>query len=110
MGENPGKEEVQDMINQVDVDGAGVCRFPDFLHMMATRISELTAEKEIREAFTVFDLDGNGFVSRSELKYAMLNLGEQITTAECQCLIEEADIDGDGQINYEEFVKMMMSK
>ena len=38
MGENPGKEEVQDMINQVDVDGAGVCRFPDFLHMMARRV------------------------------------------------------------------------
>ena len=38
MGESPGKEEVQDMINQVDVDGAGVCRFPDFLHMMAKRV------------------------------------------------------------------------
>ena len=38
MGESPEKEEVQDMINQVDVDGAGVCRFPDFLHMMAKRV------------------------------------------------------------------------
>merc|ERR1712129_103676 len=103
MGENPAKAEVQDMINEVDVEGAGVCKFPEFLDMMAGRISNLTAETEMREAFAVFDLDGNGFVSRSELKYAMQNLGEEVTSAECQYLLEEADIDGDGQINYEEF-------
>ena len=38
MGESPAKEDVQDMINQVDVDGAGVCRFPEFLDMMAGRV------------------------------------------------------------------------
>ena len=44
MGESPGKEEIQDMINQVDVDGAGVCRFPDFLHMMARRVGCLASQ------------------------------------------------------------------
>ena len=38
MGESPAKEDVQDMINQVDVDGSGVCRFPEFLDMMAGRV------------------------------------------------------------------------
>ena len=38
MGESPKKEEVQDMINQVDYDGAGFCRFPDFLQMMTKRV------------------------------------------------------------------------
>jgi Ca2+-binding EF-hand superfamily protein len=32
--------------------------------------------------------DGNGFISRTELKYAMLNLGERVTTDECQYLVE----------------------
>ena len=40
----------------------------------------------------------------------MENLGEKMEKDEIECLINEIDIDGDGQINYEEFVKMMMSK
>ncbi len=40
----------------------------------------------------------------------MLNLGEKLTEAECEELVEEADLDGDGQINYQEFAHMMMSQ
>ena len=39
----------------------------------------------------------------------MTNLGEKLTDEECDEMIREADVDGDGQINYDEFVKMMMS-
>ena len=38
---SPAKEDVQDMINQVDVDGSGVCRFPEFLDMMAGRVGQI---------------------------------------------------------------------
>jgi calmodulin len=37
----------------------------------------------------------------------MTNSGQEITDEEVDEMIREADIDGDGQINYEEFVKMM---
>ena len=37
----------------------------------------------------------------------MMNLGEKLTDDECDQLVDEADIDGDGQINYEEFSTMM---
>ena len=42
--------------------------------------------------------------------YAMTNLGEKITDEEVDEMIREADVDSDGQINYEEFVKVMMAK
>ena len=58
----------------------------------------------------VFDKDGNGFISAAELRHVMTNLGEKLTDEEVDEMIREADVDGDGQINYEEFVKMMMSK
>ena len=94
-------------------------------------------EEEIKEAFRVFDKDGNGFISAAELRHVMTNLGEKLTDEEVDEMIREADVDGDGQvcvfagrqgitrairranaltsalslqINYEEFVKMMMSK
>ncbi len=54
--------------------------------------------------------DGNGYINRQELAIVMMNLGEKLTTEEINSMIEEADIDGDGQIDYEEFYTMMTSK
>ena len=68
--------------------------------------------------------DGNGFINRQELSVVMSNLGEKLTSEEIQVesedsqnrlicevcyqgMIDEADVDGDGQINYEEFYNMM---
>merc|ERR1712216_255156 len=110
LGQNPTEAELQDMINEVDADGNGTIDFPDFLTMMARKMKDTDSEEEILEAFKVFDKDGNGFISAAELRHIMTNLGEKLTDEEVDEMLREADIDGDGQINYEEFVKMMMSK
>ena len=44
------------------------------------------------------------------MRHVMTNFCENLTDEEVDEMIREADVDGDGQINYEEFVKMMMSK
>ena len=110
LGQNPTEAELTDMINEVDADGNGTIDFPEFLTMMARKMKDTDSEEEILEAFKVFDKDGNGFISAAELRHIMTNLGEKLTDEEVDEMIREADIDGDGQINYEEFVKMMMSK
>ena len=51
--------------------------------------------------------DGNGLINRQELAVVMNNMGERLTGEEIQTLIDEADLDGDGMINYEEFYTMM---
>merc|ERR1711935_459948 len=78
----------------------------------STMADQLTEEQiaEFKEAFSLFDKDGNGFISAAELRHVMTNLGEKLTDEEVDEMIREADIDGDGQINYEEFVKVMMAK
>jgi len=68
------------------------------------------SETELKEAFRVFDMDGNGLISASELSNIMRNLGEKLSDGEVAELIRQADIDRDGQINYEEFVKVMVAK
>jgi len=74
--------------------------FPEFLTMMARKMKDTDSEEEIKEAFKVFDKDGNGFISAAELRHVMTNLGEKLTDEEVDEMIREADIDGDGQINY----------
>merc|ERR1712130_398422 len=73
-GQNPSNAEIQ-----VDMDGSGLLNFPEFLSMMGYK-----AEDEIREAFQVFDGDGNGFINRSELACVMSNLGETLKPEEIQ--------------------------
>merc|ERR1711892_631452 len=110
VGENPSDAEVQDLMNEVDVGSVGSFKFPSFLSMMLRKIDEISAEEEIREAFKVFDSNGDGFINRQELGFVMENLGENMEKEEIECLINEIDIDGDGQINYEEFYSMMCTK
>ncbi|PRD17711.1 UNVERIFIED_CONTAM: Calmodulin [Trichonephila clavipes] len=73
--------------------------------MMARKMKDTDSEEEIREAFRVFDKDGNGFISAAELRHVMTNLGEKLTDEEVDEMIREADIDGDGQVNYEDYLK-----
>ncbi len=110
LGQNPTEAELADMINEVDADGNGNIDFPEFLTMMARKMKDTDSEEEILEAFKVFDKDGSGFISAAELRHIMTNLGEKLTDEEVEEMVREADVNGDGQIDYEEFVKMMMSK
>ena len=121
LGQNPTEAELQDMINEVDADGNGTIDFPEFLTLMARKMKVLNSsfifiiqdsdtEEELIEAFKVFDRDGNGLISAAELRHVMTNLGEKLTDDEVDEMIREADLDGDGHINYEEFVRMMMAK
>ena len=81
--------------------GNGTIDFPEFLTMMARKMKDTDSEEEIKEAFRVFDKDGNGFISAAELRHVMTNLGEKLTDEEVDEMIREADIDGDGQVNYD---------
>lgn len=110
LGQNPTEAELQEMINEVDADGNGTIDFPEFLNLMARKMKDTDSEEELKEAFKVFDKDQNGFISAAELRHVMTNLGEKLTDEEVDEMIREADVDGDGQVNYEEFVRMMLSK
>jgi Ca2+-binding EF-hand superfamily protein len=58
----------------------------------------------------VFDADGNGLIDRSELQKVMSSLHENLSEEELDAMIKEADINGDGQISFEEFKAMMGGK
>ena len=110
LGETPTAAELHDMINDADTDGNGTIDFSEFLTMMVRQMTDLESQEDFRGQFNVFDKDGNGLISAAELRHVLTNLGENFTDKAIDDMIKEADIDGDGQINYDEFVTLMTSK
>uniref|UniRef100_A0A667ZR44 Calcium binding protein 7 n=1 Tax=Myripristis murdjan TaxID=586833 RepID=A0A667ZR44_9TELE len=76
----------------------GLCTIPDVLAYRTPVTLPEDEVEEIREAFKVFDRDGNGFISKQELGMAMRSLGYMPNEVELEVIIQRLDMDGDGQI------------
>ncbi|KAF1744447.1 hypothetical protein MXB_1397 [Myxobolus squamalis] len=61
----------------------------------------------IKRSFQAFDKDGDGFVNSAELRHIMTTLGEKLTEEEANDMIRDADVEGNGRIDYSEFVTRM---
>jgi len=110
MGYNPTKEEIQDMVDEVDSDGSGSIEFLEFLLLMGKILKDVPTDADLRDVFTVFDKDRSGFASSSEIKTVMSNLGVHFTDEEIQEMMIEADVNGDNQVDFNEFKAMMTAK
>ncbi|XP_045320287.1 calmodulin-like [Leopardus geoffroyi] len=110
VGKNPSEAELKQLISRVDTDGDGHISFDEFLAEMAKIMKASGSEAEMREVFRAFDLDGDGHISVNELKQAMAKLGENPSQEELDAMIQGADVDQDGQVNYEEFVRILSQK
>ncbi|KAI6218200.1 Calmodulin [Aphelenchoides fujianensis] len=110
LGHTPTQQELLDMVNEIDEDGNGTIELVEFARMMNKKVKESDVERELREAFQVFDRDQDGYISASELRFVMRNLGENLSDEECNEMIKEADRDKDGRVDFAEFVSMMTSQ
>ena len=108
IGANPKEDEIEAILKEIDKDRSGVIEFEEFKNLIATKTKKLTKEEELIEAFKLFDKDGSGTISSKELREVITTLGERLSEEETDNLIKEADQNGDGKINYEEFVKMVV--
>uniref|UniRef100_A0A914YCQ7 EF-hand domain-containing protein n=1 Tax=Panagrolaimus superbus TaxID=310955 RepID=A0A914YCQ7_9BILA len=71
-----------------DIDGNGQIEFPEFCVMMKRMMKETDSEM-IREAFRVFDKDGNGVITAQEFRYFMVHMGMQFSEDEVDEMINE---------------------
>eukprot|EP00168_Porphyra_purpurea_P018874 TRINITY_DN7236_c0_g1_i10.p5 TRINITY_DN7236_c0_g1~~TRINITY_DN7236_c0_g1_i10.p5 ORF type:complete len:102 (-),score=46.03 TRINITY_DN7236_c0_g1_i10:187-492(-) len=99
--------ELQQMINEVDADGNGKIDFAEFVTLMARKMNNTDKDSEIFEAFKVFDKDGSGKIDATELRNIMMSLGENLSDEEVNQMIKEADLNGDGEIDFDEFMRML---
>lgn len=110
LGLNPTEAEILNFIKEVDLDDSGSINFDEFAVLMVDKMKDIDSEEDIIAAFKVFDMENKGYITQHELRHVMTNLGEKLTDQEVSDMMREADADGDGKINYEDFVKIMMTQ
>merc|ERR1712004_100506 len=113
MGFRPSKEELQEILLEIDEDGSGEIEFGEFCQLCAKFLveepDEETMKAELKEAFRVYDKEGAGFITTDQLREIIGELDPHLTAADLDGIIEEIDEDGSGTMDFDEFCQMMMS-
>merc|ERR1712149_37963 len=107
IGCEPKPGEIEKMISDVDDDGSGEIGFPEFLAMMTHKILNKDPKDDMLKAFRLFDDDQTGAVTFKNLKRVAKETNQTLTDDELQEMLNDADKDGDGELNEEEFLMLM---
>jgi len=114
MGMSVSQSEIANIMKDLDKNGNGKIEYREFKAFMMEEMkkseeSPQEQENAIRMAFKVFDSNGDGVIDAGELRQAMKNLGEPLSDKELTDMMKEADLDKDGKICYEEFIRIWLT-
>ncbi|KAJ3218232.1 Calcium-binding component of the spindle pole body (SPB) half-bridge [Dinochytrium kinnereticum] len=107
LGFDVKKAEVLKILREYDKNGQGLIEFEDFNKVMTEKILDRDPLEEIRKAFQLFDDDGTGKITLRNLRRVAKEIGENMDDEELQAMIDEFDLDQDGEINEQEFISIM---
>jgi calmodulin len=87
LGLFPTELELQQILNDIDIDGDGTFSFDEFVQLMfnmgsLTQVSAEQEDKELKAAFQVFNRTGDGYISSIDLRSVLQSLGEYLTNDE----------------------------
>merc|ERR1712141_710053 len=113
VGFRPSKEELQEILEEIDEDGSGEIEFGEFCQLCAKFLveepDEETMKAELKEAFRVYDKEGQGFITTIQLREIISEVDQNLSSEDLDGIIEEIDEDGSGTMDFDEFCQMMMS-
>ncbi|XP_055388675.1 uncharacterized protein LOC129617520 [Condylostylus longicornis] len=107
LGFDVKREHIISIMSEAGKEFNETITFEEFCQMMVGRMPDKTSKEEILKLFRLFDEDGNGKISFRNLKKISSEVGENLTDDELQEMIDEADRDGDGVVDFEEFFRIM---
>lgn len=107
LGFEPRREEIKKIISDCVKDESDSITLEQFVSLMSEKIADKGAKEEIFKAFCLFDDDNTGKITFKNLKRVAEELGENLSEEELREMIQEADQDNDGEVNQDEFLRIM---
>lgn len=111
-GYYPSETELEEMMGELDSDDNGEIDFEEFVSYCARRKMSRTfsqENREIKEAFKFFDKNGDGYITATEIRQVMSELGQEISEEQAEQMLAEVDKEGSGRMTYQRFNSMMLS-
>jgi len=110
-GQNPTNEELRKMLNEGQENkNSEYMTYEGFLNLMRKKIQDPETIEELEEAFKIFDPEGKGMINNLDVRQALIDSGDNFSKDELDRIIEEADDDKDGYINYHELVIKLIAE
>lgn len=112
LGLKPSPDQLEALIQKADRNSNGLVEFSEFVALVEPDLIPAKCpytEDQLKKIFHMFDRDGSGYITAAELAHSMAKLGHALTAEELTGMIKEADTDGDGCINFQEFVQAITS-
>ncbi|CAH1393727.1 troponin C, isoallergen Bla g 6.0101 [Halyomorpha halys] len=112
LGHELSDARLKEIIDEVDADGSGQLEFEEFVALAAGFLTEddqdaEAMQQELREAFRLYDKEGNGYITTAVLREILKELDDKITSQELDMMIAEIDSDGSGTVDFDEFMEVM---
>lgn len=104
MGQMFEEAELQQKIDENDPQNIGKVSFDGFCNIASHFLEEEDAEaiqKELKEAFRLYDREGNGYITTSTLKEILAALDDKLSSSELDGIIAEIDTDGSGTVDFD---------
>ncbi|XP_077991427.1 neo-calmodulin-like [Glandiceps talaboti] len=106
--------EIDTLIEKIDKNDDGKVHYGEFYKNWKEACEEQKQEdvdrENIRKAFKNMDKDGNGLLTKEEVTQALKDCNAYEGNDQVQKMIDDADVDGDGKVRYEEFVNILQKE
>ncbi|CAG9767458.1 unnamed protein product [Ceutorhynchus assimilis] len=110
MGQLFDEGELNNLIRKNDPDHSGTVSFDGFAEIASHFLEEdddANIQQELKEAFRLYDREGNGYITTGTLKEILAALDDNLTSRDLDGIIAEIDTDGSGTVDFDEFMEMM---
>lgn len=106
LGQRFEEDELLALMGEV-APGSDSVNFSQFLALMSMPVKAGDLDEEVLEAFKIVDSDGDGFITQDDLNEGLRDLGEDVTQDDLARMIDSADAQGTGNVNYDDFLDMI---